>query len=47
MKKVKINGKAYTLVYKEYDEYDECYYYYVRETNEPFCDLDDDIEELN
>lgn len=43
---IKINGKIYHLVRKEYDPLINGYYYFVQERNEPFCDLDDEIEEV-
>lgn len=45
MPKIKINGKEYTLIRKSYDAYNECYFYYTKECDEPFCDLCDDIKE--
>jgi len=43
--KIKINGKEFNLIRKVYDAYNECYFYYTEEADEPFCDLCDDIEE--
>ena len=39
-----VNGKKYELIKKSYDWVYECYYYYVKEQDEPFCDLNDDIK---
>lgn len=47
MKKIKINGKEYTLDHREWNAERECYYYYVTEIDGYFCDLDDDIEEVD
>ena len=44
--KVKVNGKEYILDRKVYDAFNECFFYYVRGADEPFCDLCDDIEEI-
>ena len=44
--KIKVNGKEYTLIRKVWDEYQDCHWYYVKEVDEPFCDLGDDIEEI-
>lgn len=44
-KKIKVNGKEYTLIRKVYDAYNECHWYYTVEIDEPFCDLCDQIEE--
>lgn len=43
---IKVNGKIYHLTLKEYDPFQECYFYYTQEGDEPFCDLSDDIEEI-
>lgn len=44
-RKIYVNGVEFTLVNKVYDEYNECYFYYVRECDEPFCDLCEEIKE--
>ena len=44
--KIKVNGQEYNLIRKVYDPYNECYFYYTKEADEPFCDLCDDIEEI-
>ena len=46
MNKIRVNNKEYTLIRKVYDEYNECFFYYAKESDEPFCDLCDDIEEF-
>lgn len=43
MEKILVNGKEYTLIRKVYDPYNECNFYYVTESDEPFCDLCEDI----
>ena len=45
--KIKVNGKEYMLIKKVYDPYKECYFYYTKEIEEPFCDLDEDVEEIH
>ena len=45
-KKIKVDGETYTLVKKEYDYLKECHFFYVEEHEQPFNDLDNDIEEL-
>ena len=45
-KKIKVDGETYTLVKKEYDYLKECHFFYVEEQDQPFNDLDNDIEEL-
>lgn len=42
--KIKVHNKIYEVIRKTYDTYYECYFYYVGERDEPFCDLSDDIE---
>lgn len=42
---IRVNGKIYTLIRKQWDAYQECHWYRVVELDEPFCDLCDDIEE--
>ena len=44
--KIKVNGVEYNLIRKVYDPYNECYFYYTKEFDEPFCDLSDNIEEI-
>ena len=44
--KIKVNNKEYTLIRKTYDAFQECHWYYTEEIDEPFCDLCDDIEEI-
>ena len=44
-KTIIINGDEYTLLKMEWNAYEECYCYYTEEEDEPFNDLDDDIEE--
>ena len=46
MEKILVNGREYTLIRKTYDAFNECYFYYTVETDEPFCDLCDDIKEI-
>lgn len=45
-KKIKVDGETYTLVKKEYDYLKECHFFYVEEQDDPFNDLENDIEEL-
>lgn len=45
-KKIKVDGDTYTLTKKEYDYLKECLFFYVEEQEQPFNDLDNDIEEL-
>lgn len=45
-KKIKVDGETYTLAKKEYDYLKECHFFYVEEQEQPFNDLDNDIEEL-
>lgn len=45
--KIRINNHEYELIRKVWDAYQECHWYYVKEYDEPFCDLCDDIEALN
>ena len=43
--KIKIDkNHIYECIRKVYDPYYECYLYYTREFDEPFCDLDADFE---
>lgn len=46
-RKIFVNGVEFTLVNKVYDEYNECYLYFVKECDEPFCDLYEEIREWN
>lgn len=41
---IKVDGITFTLLKKVYDTYLKCYFYYVKECSEPFCDLDGTIE---
>ena len=43
---IKVDGVTFTLIKKVYDSYLECYFYYVKESKQPFCDLDGTIEEI-
>ena len=45
--KIKVGEDIYEVTKIVYDPFDKCYYYYVEGMNTPFCDLDDDIEELD
>lgn len=45
--KIRVNNKEYVVIRKKWDAYQECHWYYVREFDEPFCDLCDDIEEIH
>lgn len=44
--KIRVNGVEYNLIRKVYDPFIDAHLYYVKEFDEPFCDLNDDIEEL-
>ena len=42
--KIKVKNKTYEVTLKTYDPYYECYLYYTKEFDIPFCDLDDNVE---
>ena len=44
--KIIVDGIEYTLVRKTYDAFFDCHLYYVAERDEPFCDLNCNIEEV-
>ncbi len=44
--KIRVNDKEYEVIRRVYDPYYECYFYYVREYDEPICDLDVEVIEL-
>lgn len=44
--KILVDGSVYILRKKEYDYLRECHIFYVKDREEPFNDLDNDIEEL-
>lgn len=44
--RIKVNDKEYEVIRKVYNPYYECYYYYIKEYDEPFIDADAEVIEL-
>ena len=42
--KIKVGNQTYTLIRKVIDSDLGCTFYYTEEYDEPFCDLDNEIE---